>query len=239
MNLLAAIKQQKRKNLFVSLSQRPGRTGTVVYNTIFQRFQIDAEYVACECTDLKSDIELVRKHCAGASISMPYKIPVSDLVDVNYSPFTPVNTITNKNGHLAGYNCDLLGLIDLLRNKIASKTVIILGDGAMSQNIQLICYHWARQCRVYNRSNWSQRHQPADILINTTSIGMNDKECPVDEILCDLVVDCVIGNTELINLAARKNKQIISGKDIYLAQLRHQCRLYTELKIDNLSEYLP
>lgn len=238
MNLLAAIKQQKRKNLFVSLSQRPGRTGTVVYNTIFQRFQIDAEYVACECTDLKSDIELVRKHCTGASISMPYKIPVSDLVDVNYSPFTPVNTITSKNGYLSGYNCDLLGLIDLLKDKIAAKTVIILGDGAMSQNLQLICYHLARQCRVVNRSNWADRHQPADILINATSIGMTDKECPVDELNTDLVVDCVIGNTEFINLAAKKNKKVISGKEIYLAQLKHQCRLYTGLEIKNLSEYL-
>jgi len=238
MNLQTAIEQQRRKRLYVSLSQRPGRTGTVVYNSIFRKFQIDAEYVACECTDLKFDIELVRTHCAGASISMPYKVPVANLIDVNYSPFTPVNTITNTNGYLAGYNCDLLGLIDLLKDKITAKTVVILGDGAMSQNLQLICYHWARQCRVYKRDNWSQRHQPADILINATSIGMNVKDCPVDEILCDLVVDCVIGDTELINFAARKNTQIISGKDIYLAQLRHQVKLYTELEIDNLSEYL-
>lgn len=240
MQLREAINRRTKEKLFVSLALKPGSTGTRVYSKIFEKYDIDAEYVACECTDIISDMALVRQHCAGASITMPYKQQVAALIDVNYSPFTPVNTVINTNGFLSGYNCDLLGLKDLLETKVAGKQVNILGSGAMSLNVQTVCKPNAEFYKVYSRrhGNWLMRNTNYDVLINTTSIGMNSEECPVDQIRADLVVDCVMGDTQLIKRAMSEGKQFITGYDVYLAQLQHQARLYTGVNIENLNEFL-
>ena len=51
MNLQQAIEWQSKNKLFVSLAARPGKTGETFYNTLFAYHGIDAEYVACVCTD--------------------------------------------------------------------------------------------------------------------------------------------------------------------------------------------
>lgn len=239
MNLETAINNKTKAKLFVSLAISPGTTGTRYYSKIFEKYNIDAEYVACKCTDLAKDLELVREHCAGASVTMPYKQQVSNYIDVNYSTYTPVNTIVNTNGFLSGYNCDVLGLADLLKYKVAGKSVKILGSGAMSKNAELICKEHADFYKVYsrNQNNWALRDTEYDVLINTTSIGMNNTECPVDNIRADLVVDCVIGNTNLTQQAKLLGKEVITGHDIYLAQLKHQAKLYTGISIEDLHNY--
>jgi shikimate dehydrogenase len=42
-----------------------------------------------------------------------------------------------------------------------------------------------------------------------------------------MVVDCVIGPTKLINLAKQQNKKTITGAEIYVAQFKHQFKIYT------------
>lgn len=233
MTLDEAIKQQTKSKLYVSLAIKPGTTGTKAYTKIFNHYGIDAEYVACECTDLSKDIELVRQHCAGASITMPYKQAVAKYIDVSYTAFTPVNTIINNNGSLFGYNCDLLGLADVLQYKIQGKSVKILGNGAMSKNAQVLCNEFADFYKVYNRGNWVLRNTEYDVLINTTSIGMQSSDCPVEHLRANLIVDCVIGDTELIRKAQDAGKDYITGREIYLAQLKHQAKLYTGFDIED------
>ena len=240
MDLQTAINNRTKDRLFVSLALKPGTTGTRVYTKIFDRYNINAEYVACECTDLARDMELVRQHCAGASITMPYKQQVIDYIDVNYSPCTPVNTVVNTNGFLAGYNCDLLGLKDILQTEIKGKKVGILGSGAMSQNVQTLCRTYADFYKVYSRKqgNWMLRNTVYDVLINTTSIGMDGVDSPLEAIRADLIVDCVVGQTPLLKQAYLAGSRFISGNDIYLAQLKHQARLYTGIDVGNPYEFL-
>jgi shikimate dehydrogenase len=226
MKLSDAIAWQHADKLFVSLAAIPGKTGETFYNTMFKHHNINAEYVACECTDLKADMELVREHCAGASITMPFKKQVEQYLDVDRSNYMPVNTVVNRNKLLLGFNCDYLGLSEVLLGKIKDKSIVLLGDGAMAQNVKTLC----KENNIYQvqRDNWYLRHNPADILINATSVGMGTDESPVDNINADLVVDCVIGNTKLIKDAQAKGKQTITGADIYIAQFKYQFRLYTD-----------
>jgi shikimate 5-dehydrogenase len=49
-----------------------------------------------------------------------------------------------------------------------------------------------------------------------------------------LVVDCVIGPTKLIDLARRGNKQTITGAEIYVAQFKHQFKIYTGQEPDTV-----
>ena len=230
MKLTDAIAWQHAEKLFVSLAEKPGRTGETFYNTLFKHHNINAEYVACECTDLAADIKLVREHCAGASITMPFKKQVEQYLDMGRANYMPINTVVNRNKFLLGFNCDYLGLADVLADKIKGKSIVLLGDGAMAQNVKTLC----KENYIYHvhRNNWYLRHNRGDILINTTSIGMGADKSPVDSIKADLVVDCVIGNTRLIRDAQAAGKQTITGADIYVAQFMHQFKLYTEQEPD-------
>lgn len=234
MKLADAIADKQKSKLFVSLSARPGKTGETFYNELFRYHGIDAEYRACECRDLQADIALVREHCAGASISMPFKKQVEKYIDMSWASFTPINTVVNDNKFLRGYNCDYMGLKDLLEKRVDKKRVVVLGDGAMSDNINKLCINSKSFTLASRRKNtWDQRHDVCDVLVNATSIGMNANESPVNSISASLVVDCVIGDTELIRSAHTAGKAYITGAEIYLAQLRYQFKAYTGIDPDS------
>jgi shikimate dehydrogenase len=222
MNLQDAISNRTKEKLYVSLAAKPGTTGTKFYTELFNYYNIDAEYVACTCTDLAGDLQLVREFCNGASITMPYKREVSNYIDWNRSPTSAINTILNKDKLLVGFNCDYLGLNKVLENCIKDKAVVLLGNGAMADNVLALSNNVIQA----SRANWEQRNTPCDILINTTSIGMGTDESPVEDINSKLVVDCVIGKTKLIELALQKGLSVITGAEIYVAQFIYQFNLY-------------
>lgn len=224
MNVQDAINNKTKNQLYVSLSARPGTTGTKFYTELFKHYNINAEYVACSCVNIKNDLELVKKYCKGASISMPFKQQIHEYVDDWELPSTGIaNTLTVYHDQLIAYNCDLMGLTTLINP--GNKLVNILGDGAMADNIKCLCRNYNQYSR--RLGNWDQRHNPCDILINTTSVGMNLDECPVNEINADTVIDCVIGKTKFVHMAEQKGLNVITGADIYVAQFMHQFKVYT------------
>jgi shikimate dehydrogenase len=237
MNLQSAIDWQSKSKLFVSLAAKPGKTGETFYKTLFNHHSIDAEYVACVCTDLAHDMQLVRRHCAGASITMPFKRTAAHFVDTTVSPvvgaITPINTVVNRNGILTAYNCDYLGLADVAAQDFKGLHVVILGDGAMSENARLLCKD-ATITQASRRSNtWQLRNTQCDVLINTTSVGMNSADSPVDYINANTVIDCVIGDTELLRKANPIGAKTISGAEIYKAQFKYQFKCYTNQEPDS------
>jgi len=234
MNLQTAIKWKKKSKLFVSLAGRPGKTGENFYSTLFEYHNIDAEYIACECKDFLQDILLVREHCAGASITMPFKQLASQHIDRSESPNSAINTVINYSSLLVGYNCDYLGLKEVLGDRLKDQTVVVLGDGAMAENVIMLSNQACSVIQISRRkNNWDQRHTNCDVLINTTGIGMGTDQSPVDFINAHTVVDCVIGKTSLIRQAREKNKKVITGADIYQAQFKHQFKLYTHQEPDS------
>lgn len=235
MNLNDAINQQNKQKLIVSLASKPGTTGTTFYNKLFDYHNIDAEYVACTCIDLEEDIELARETCTGVSVTMPFKLEVADYVDEWACIPGPVNTLKIEQHNLIAYNCDLIGLEENIAELIRNKSVIILGDGAMSENVITLCNEYNAEYQQFSRKlgNWSQRHKSSDVLINCTSVGMSIKDCPMDTVdQVSAVVDCVIGSTKLFNMAKQAGLKTVSGAEIYLSQFKHQFKIYTDLLPD-------
>lgn len=230
MNLQNAIDWQTKIKLFASLAARPGKTGETFYNTLFEYHGINAEYVACVCTDLAQDMKLVRAYCAGASITMPFKREVAQYTDSKITG--PINTVLNTDGILTGYNCDLLGLSDAVTQDFKGLHVVILGDGAMSENALALCKDATVTQVSRRKDNWHLRNMQCDMLINTTSIGMNRDEYPVAYIDANVVVDCVIGDTVLIQKSRTIGARVVSGAEIYLAQFKHQFKIYTGIEPD-------
>lgn len=225
MKLQQAIKQQTKNKLFVSFAIKPGKTGEAFYTALFNYHNIDAEYVACECIDLKHDITIAKDVCAGISITMPYKTQLIPYIDKWQCDVGIANTIKIEQGNLIAYNSDLLGLRDILTSRLDGKTITLLGSGAMAQNIIKLANN--ATIKQYSRQlgNWDDRHSASDILINATSIGMNIDESPVDTINAELVIDCVIGKTKLTTMSTN----CITGAEIYIAQFKHQFKIYTDI----------
>lgn len=232
MDIRTAIENKTKSKLFVSLSKYPGTTGKKFYTQLFSYYNIDAEYAPCESTNLEKDIKLVRAHCAGASISMPYKTMVWDFLNSVPTPITPVNTILNNPpGYLTGFNCDLMGMESLLLERLRNKQVTILGDGAMAWNFKILCSKNNATVHQFSRkqSNWHLKNIKTDVIINCTSIGMHGAASVVEQINADLVIDCVIGNTSLIKQSRAQGSEVVSGADLYVAQLEHQFAIYTNI----------
>ena len=232
MNIQQAIKQKTKQKLFVSLAAKPGKIGTIFYTHLFQHYNIDAEYIACECKDLRKDLSLVKEYCSGASITMPFKKEAINYVD-KIIDVGPTNTIKVDDRSLTAYNCDLRGIKDLLEKFIINKKIVLLGDGAMADNIKLLCNNSTILQYSRKLNNWNNRHTECDILINTTSIGFDNEQCPVDSIeFTNAIVECVIGETKLTKLANFYNKTLFYGKQLYISQLLHQFKIYTNIEAD-------
>jgi len=230
MKLGDAINPKTGSSLIVSLAARPGKTGETFYGALLAHHGIRADYVACRCDNIESDIELAKLHCIGVSVTMPFKNKIGHLIDEWHCDKGPINTIKIIDDKLHAYNCDYLGLKDCAGELIRNKKVSILGDGAMSDNVKKLAKEYNAEYTVYSRKlgNWGHRHGQCDVLVNTTSVGMTVGVCPVDHLAnTNLVIDCVIGNTDLVKLANDAKLQVIKGSDIYVAQFMHQFEVYT------------
>lgn len=138
---------------------------------------------------------LRKNSIGGLNVTIPYKkavIPFCASVDPYAQAIGSVNTlISDEVGKLHGYNTDALGLSYIARRSSISfknAKVVILGSGGTSLTARAVArQEGAREIIVISRSgenNYTNiaRHADADILINTTPVGMypHNGECAVD-----------------------------------------------------------
>ncbi|MCI9481183.1 MAG: shikimate kinase [Oscillibacter sp.] len=127
---------------------------------------------------------LRREDIGGLNVTIPYKrdvMPFCDAVDPAAEAIGSVNTLVRRNGKLYGYNTDIDGFRYMLQRagiSLAGKKVVILGSGGASLTAQAAARQEnAREIVVVSRSGQDnyqnlERHSDAEVLINTTPIGM-------------------------------------------------------------------
>ena len=131
----------------------------------------------------------------GLNVTIPYKksvIPYCASLDPYAESIGSVNTLVPDNeGQLHGYNTDALGLSYIAKRSGISfrdAKVIILGSGGTSLTARAVARtEGAKEIIIVSRSGENNyenisRHADADILINTTPVGMYPRngECLVD-----------------------------------------------------------
>ena len=212
-------------------------------------------YELCEIArENLADFLQKREFCA-INVTMPYKkevIPFLDEVSPVASELWAVNCIVNKNGKLHGYNTDYFGMRDLiLRSKIdiSGKKVLILGTGGTSRTSTLVCKDLGATdiIRVSRSANEGailyeeayEKHFDADIIINTTPVGMypNSYASPINldkfTNLC-AVFDAVYNPlcTQLVLEARSKNIHSEGGLYMLVSQAVHAVELFIDKKFD-------
>ncbi len=139
---------------------------------------------------------LIRRDFRGINVTIPYKqavIPYLDEIDPKAQAIGAVNTIINRKGWLTGYNTDFDGMAALLARAgldLAGKSVLILGTGGTSMTAMAVAkalgagsaVRASRTCREGCVSYEEAQTLPAQIVINTTPVGMfpQPEEQPMD-----------------------------------------------------------
>ena len=138
---------------------------------------------------------LARPDIGGLNVTIPYKrdvMPLCDAIDPAAEAIGSVNTIVRgADGKLTGYNTDIDGFLYMARRagiSLAGRKVVILGSGGASLTARAAARReGAREIIVISRSgpdNYENlsRHADAEILVNTTPVGMypGNGAAPVD-----------------------------------------------------------
>lgn len=178
-------------------------------------------------------------------------MPYLDNIDPLALDIGSVNTIVNNNGLLTGYNTDAPGFLEPLAKReipLEGKNAVMLGAGGAARAVSFMLVNEGVKLTVLNRTleraadlagrikkslkkevislemtpdNLERSVSAADILVNTTSVGMspdvNKTPVPTDLLRKGLVVYDIIynpGETRLLREAKEKGAVALNGEEM-------------------------
>jgi 3-dehydroquinate dehydratase/shikimate dehydrogenase len=183
----------------------------------------------------------------GFSITLPHKQDILrhlDDCDPLAAEIGAVNTVVVRGrGKLFGYNTDYVGVLRALERRmpIAGSRVLIVGAGGAARAVAFalarggaavaICARRIERARklalaVHGEAipRTALRREFFDAIVNATPVGMhphtNDSPLEARELNCRLVFDTIYRprETKLLQLAARRGIETVSGVEMFLAQ---------------------
>jgi len=233
-----------------------------MHNAAFTALGIDAVYLPMPVDDIGDAIRGIRAlGLAGASVTIPFKeavIPHLDSIDATSRKIGAVNTVrieeTEGGRFLHGSNTDWIGVIGALREvtTLKDKHVVVLGSGGSARAVGFgllaagarlaLCSrdaHKGQELASRLRCLWAPLTMVdslrGDILINTTSVGMNSDESLIQPFTLhhyDVVMDIVYSPlyTCLLRDGTMAGCKVISGLEMLLFQGVAQFELWTGKK---------
>ncbi len=208
------------------------------------------DFVLKEIAPEELDDFLQEADFCGLTVTIPYKqrVMAHCVVDERARDIGCVNTIVNRGGTLYGYNTDVLGFAFTVRRmglSFQGKKVLILGGGGTSKTVGAYARdEGARAVIKVSRSGENhygnlERHADAEILVNTTPVGMfpHNGQSPVElsrlPHLC-AVIDVVYNpiKTALRLEAERAGLPCAGGLPMLVAQAAYAHRLFFDMDTD-------
>lgn len=212
----------------------------------------DYEYKLYEVEKDKVAKFLAETELSGMNVTIPYKKTVMEYC-VSLSPLAQklgcVNTLVKEADGWHGYNTDYYGfcsLVSVSGIEVSGRKALVFGSGGASNTV---CHALedlgASEIIVISRNGENNYdnldiHADADILVNTTPLGMypNTGRTPADVSSfpkCQGVLDVVYNpaRTEIILQAERLGIRHASGLHMLTAQAKRSCELFTGQTIDD------
>ena len=199
--------------------------------------------------------DLIANGYAGFNVTLPHKVAVMSMcetLDQTARAIGAVNTVTIRNGKCHGMNTDAFGFIENLRAhfpglNVMGKTAVVLGAGGAARAVIhtlsdagiekiLLINRTAEHAQILAEAfpavevaPWPSRSESlsrADLLVNTTSLGMIGKDpldlaldaLPPTAIVCDIVYAPL--ETDLLHQARARGNPVCTG----IGMLLHQAR---------------
>lgn len=228
-----------------------------IQNAAFQARRLDAVYLPFLVRDLRDFADSIGPlGIRGFSVTLPHKEKLLrhlDGCDPLAAKIGAVNTVVVRSGgKLYGYNTDYVGVLRSLERRIPLRgsRVLILGAGgaaravafALAQSGAIPCISARRPARAKALARaaggeaiaWARiRHEFFDAIVNATPVGMHPHtaDSPLDarELNCRLVFDTIYRPrmTKLLQLAARRGIETVSGVEMFVAQGAAQFEIWT------------
>ena len=191
----------------------------------------------------------------GLNVTVPYKedvIPFLDKLSEEAAAIGAVNTIVRKDGRLIGYNTDYYGFMHTLDEnevQVEGAKCLVLGAGGASKAVCAVLKDMgAGEVVVMSRKGETTfadiaDHKDADILINTTPVGMypdTGKSLVYPGTFTKLkwVVDLIYNpiRTNLMCQAKKSLMEPISGLQMLVSQAVYSYMLFTDNVIEEREE---
>jgi len=182
---------------------------------------------------------------SGANVTVPHKEEAfrqCDEVRGIAKKIGAVNTLVNEKGRMIGYNTDAEGFLRALSRLGEPKSVLILGAGGTARALAFIFTQQGYKTTIINRSakrldNFSNinvkkytfdnfKQKTYDLVVNTTSAGLNDDNLPAPKNILNRVLenakyaaDVIYGKqTAFLKLAGKHRLPTLSGEEMLLQQ---------------------
>ena len=180
----------------------------------FAREGIDAEYLNFQIPEIGKLTEVLQENpeLRGINVTLPYKtevIPFLDELSDEAREIGAVNVVQIRNGHLKGFNSDIIGFTRSIQPllKPHHRKALILGTGGASRAIRVgltrLGLKWKYVSRTPREGMFTYEDITAEtlreyeVIVNCSPVGMFPKvdECPAipyefltqDNLLYDLV----------------------------------------------------
>lgn len=225
------------------------------FSKVVHGYLADYDYELCELSRDALGEFMESRAFRAINVTIPYKgdvIPYLSYIDPEAERIGAVNTIVNRDGRLYGYNTDFYGmtaLIERLGLAVSGKKVVILGTGGTSRTATAVAQALgAREIVRVSRTARNgavdyaalyERHADAEILINTTPVGMypNPDATPVklQELpMLEGVVDAIYNplRTKLVLEARARGIAAEGGLYMLIAQAVRACEIFLDKKFD-------
>ncbi|MGM9643095.1 MAG: shikimate kinase [Eubacteriales bacterium] len=216
----------------------------------------DYEYELCELAPEELADFLGNRDFCGINVTIPYKekvIPFLDEISLAARKIGAVNTIKNVDGKLVGDNTDFYGMREMIVRagiELDGKKVLILGTGGTSKTARAVAADLGAQRTVTvsrtpsaNTVTYEEAlklHSDADIIINTTPLGMfpNAEGKPLElEHFDGLsgVIDVVYNplRTRLVIEAEDNGIPAIGGLTMLILQAARAAEIFLGEKLDD------
>ena len=133
---------------------------------------------------------LPRSGYRGANVTIPHKVAAHDLageLSAAARAIGAVNTLVfEEDGGIAGHNTDAGGFLDALGSDPAGRRALVLGAGGAARAVAWALREKGADVAVWNRTRdraaqlaetlgvrLSEQGEPAEILVNATSVGLD------------------------------------------------------------------
>lgn len=205
----------------------------------FAREGIDAEYINFPIPEIAAFPRILKENpeLRGLNVTLPYKtavIPFLDELSDEAREIGAVNVIQVRNGHLKGFNSDIIGFMRSIQPLLRShhRKALILGTGGASRAIRVgltrLGLEWKYVSRSAHDGMFRYEDLTADVLkeytviVNCSPVGMfpHIDECPAipyaeltaDHLLFDLVYNPE--NTLFMQRGAQQGATVKNGLEM-------------------------
>ena len=228
-----------------------------LHNAGFQACKMDAVYLPFLVHDLHDFLGAIAPlGIAGFSVTLPHKQSILrhlDDCDPLAASIGAVNTVVVRGGgKLYGYNTDYVGVLRALGRRMALRgsRVLILGAGGVARAVAFALAQAGAAVSILARRKLKAMalaravggeaiarprltHEFFDAIVNATPVGMHplvDRSALKSrELNCRLLFDTIYRpqRTRLMQLAARRGIEVVSGVEMFIAQGTAQWEIWT------------